>query len=149
MKQNDKLLYSFVLITSGIGLFDAIYLWLIKITENESLCPQGLGDCWSVNNSIYSEIYGVPVSIFGMLAYLSMLLLIYFESRNKSFKQTAVLAQFGISLIGFLFSLYLIYIQFGVLHQVCPFCILSAITMTTVFTLSTIRMKKLQASIIY
>lgn len=146
MKQSVKTLYSIALIISGIGLLDAAYLWLIKITENESLCPQGLGDCWSVNNSIYSEIYGVPVSVFGILTYLSILVLLYIEHRNNALKQTAVFAQFGISLIGFLFSLYLIYIQFGVLQQVCPFCILSAFTMTTLFVLTTIRMTKLQTS---
>lgn len=51
------------------GILDAIYLTIIKYTDNKALCIEGIGDCWTVNNSSYSEWNGIPISLFGILAY--------------------------------------------------------------------------------
>ncbi len=146
MKESTPKFYLPILIIAVVGLLDAAYLWIIKITNNQALCPQGLGDCWSVNNSSYSEIYGVPVSVFGILTYITIIVLLQLERKNKFWKQNSVLVQFGISLIGVIFSLYLTYIQFFVLQKICPFCIVSAFTITTLFILTIIRMNKMQAN---
>jgi uncharacterized membrane protein len=49
---------------------------------------------------------------------------------------------FGVTLIGLLFSGYLTYVQFGILHAYCPYCLLSAVTTTCLFIISTIMMVK-------
>lgn len=125
-----------IIIIALIGVLDAIYLLIIKLTSNKSLCVPGLGDCWSVNNSIYSEWNGIPVSAFGIMAYLTILTLLVFQNRFSFFKHFSHIFVLGISLIGFIFSIYLTYLQIAVIKAICPFCIISAITMTTVFILS-------------
>jgi len=130
------MLRKIIIIIAFLGLSDAIYLLIIKLSSNKALCVPGLGDCWSVNNSIYSEWNGIPISVFGMLAYISIILLLTLLNRVSFLKNFSHIFVLGISLIGFIFSIYLTYLQIAVIKAICPFCIISAITMTTVFVLS-------------
>jgi uncharacterized membrane protein len=130
------MLRKIIIIIAFLGLSDAIYLLIIKLSSNKALCVPGLGDCWSVNNSIYSEWNGIPISVFGMLADLSIILLLTLLNRVSFLKNFSHIFVLGISLIGFIFSIYLTYLQIAVIKAICPFCIISAITMTTVFVLS-------------
>ncbi len=125
-------------IVAILGILDAIYLTVIKFTDNKALCIEGIGDCWTVNNSSYSEWNGIPISIFGILAYLTIISILILENRVKFLVDFGSIFVFGISLTGFLFSIYLTYLQFAVIKAVCPFCIISATTMTIVFILSLI-----------
>jgi len=123
-----------------LGILDAMYLTVIKFTDNKALCIEGIGDCWTVNNSSYSEWNGIPISIFGILAYLIIILILILQNRVKFLVDFGSIFVFGIALTGFLFSIYLTYLQFAVIKAVCPFCIISAITMTIVFILTLINL---------
>ena len=142
MKARVTSLSRFAAVIACLGLIDSAYLWVIKITNNEALCIPGIGDCWSVNNSKYSEFYGIPISVFGFFTYLLILILILAEKKHGLHSNNLVLAQFGITLIGFIFSLYLTYIQYGVLKAFCPFCLVSAVCMTALFVITLIRLAK-------
>jgi len=133
-----------IIIVAILGMLDAIYLTIIKFTDNKALCIQGIGDCWSVNNSRYSEWNGIPISLFGILAYMSIIVILTSQNKFKFFTNFGSIFVFGIALSGFLFSIYLTYLQFAVIKAVCPFCIISAITMMTVFILSLINLTKEQ-----
>lgn len=124
------------LILSVIGLLDSIYLLIIKITYNPLLCIQGLGDCWAVNTSRYSEIFGIPISLWGIIGYMLISLLLLIIRYNTALVQIARYGLFGLTLFGFLFSAYLTYVEFLILKAWCPFCILSAIIMTIIFIVS-------------
>lgn len=130
------MLRKIIIIIAILGLSDATYLLIIKLTSIKALCAPGLGDCWSVNNSIYSEWNGIPISVFGMLAYISIILLLTLLNRFSFIKNFTHIFVVGIALIGFIFSIYLTFLQIAVIKAICPFCIISAITMTTVFVLS-------------
>lgn len=132
--------YTFVL--SLLGLIDSAYLIWIKIADSPKFCIQGVGDCWSVNRSQYSQIAGIPVSVLGVIAYLIIFILLLTENRTDFLKQYTVMAQFGITLVGFLFSAYLTYIELFVLKAICPFCVVSAIVMTCLFILTVARLRK-------
>jgi len=54
----------------------------MKITNNPRMCIQGLGDCFTVNTSKYSEIAGIPVAVLGAAAYLFIFLILLNESRT-------------------------------------------------------------------
>jgi len=123
-----------------LGILDAMYLTVIKFTDNKALCIEGIGNCWTVNNSSYSEWNGIPISIFGILAYLIIILILILQNRVKFLVDFGSIFVFGIALTGFLFSIYLTYLQFAVIKAVCPFCVISAITMTIVFILSLINL---------
>lgn len=121
------------LCASLIGLADSIYLTVLKLTNNQTMCLKGIGDCWTVNLSSYSEIFGMPIAILGILAYL--VLSILFMLRHKLPVSTVVVDQmiFGLSLTGFIYSIYLTYLEIAVIKALCPFCIVSAIAMTVIF----------------
>ena len=77
-------------------------LLVLKYTQLEALCVGNHG-CITVNNSIYSEIYGIPVSVFGIVAYLAIAGILLLEPRLKLAKENGPLAVFGISLAGVAF----------------------------------------------
>jgi uncharacterized membrane protein len=121
---------------SIVGFIDAVYLSIIKLTHSETLCMPGIGDCWTVNNSRYSEWNGIPISFFGIAAYVSIILIATMLQKYSLFEKYGNFLIFGISTIGIIFSAYLTYLQFAVIRAICPFCIFSAITMTIVFIIS-------------
>jgi uncharacterized membrane protein len=131
-------------ISAVVGLVDALYLIWIKIANDKIYCLPGIGDCWTVNTSQYSQIFGIPISLFGAIAYLVILLIALSEKRSKFIKENQITLLFGITLAGFLYSLYLTYLELFVIHAICPFCVISAIMMTILFVLSVIRLVKSQ-----
>ena len=106
----------------------------------------GNGGCHNVNFSPYSEINGIPVSVFGIVAYLAILCILVLEGRVKIAKENGPLAIFGISLGGVAFSAYLTYLEIYVIHAICPFCVASAIAITFIFILAIIRLVKQTAN---
>jgi len=135
-----KKLNSAVLILSLIGLVDSLYLTILKVTNNQSLCLKGIGDCWSVNISRYSEIAGIPVAILGAGAYLAIVLLTLFEDRLPILREYGNLFLFGITLIGVIYSAYLTYVEIAILNAICPFCVLSAVLMVGLLALAIYRL---------
>lgn len=131
-----------IAIIASLGFIDATYLSIIKFTNNASLCMPGIGDCWTVNNSRFSEWNGIPISMFGIAAYFTIGIILFLESKSKFFEEYGPIFVLGVSLAGTLFSIYLTYLQIAVIKAICPFCIVSAITMTTVFILSIVRITK-------
>ena len=134
------------IILAIIGFVDSCYLIWIKISQNRALCFVGAGDCFSVNNSKYSEWFGIPIAVFGALAYLSIFLLLFFENRGSFLEDYGALIVFGITLIGVVYSAYLTYIEVAVLRTLCPFCVLSAVIMLLSFVLSIARLTRGQAT---
>jgi uncharacterized membrane protein len=135
----DKWLYKASIVLVVIGLLVSVYMTIYKITSNNEMCL-GSGDCATVNNSRYSEIYGIPVALVGVGGYLAILGLHLVEKRNQHLKANATLYLFGLALTGFLFTLYLIYVEFALLDAICPFCLASQVIMTLVFIISVIRL---------
>ena len=135
----DKWLYKASMILVVIGILVSSYMTIYKLTNNNSMCL-GSGDCSTVNASKYSEIYGIPVGLVGVAGYASILVMLLLENRNDLLRRNATLFIFGLSLTGFLFTLYLIYIEFAILKAVCPFCLTSQVVMTIIFVISVIRL---------
>ncbi len=127
---------------AALGIIDSIYLFIIKVTNNKSLCIQGVGDCWSVNTSIYSEVFGIPVSILGLVAYAVMMFLWIMLPKNPVFAKYAPILNFGLGLIGVIYSAYLTYLEIAVIKAICPFCVISAILILVLFILSIIQLLK-------
>jgi uncharacterized membrane protein len=124
-----------------IGFIDSAYLTWIKLANQEALCA-GIGDCESVNTSVYSEIGGIPIALLGVGAYLVILVLVILEDKIEFLQSNAWFGIFGISLVGVLYSGFLTYIEVAVLHAICPFCVLSAVVVLLIFVLSIIRISK-------
>ncbi len=139
--KNSQFLRWASILLAIIGAADALYLWIYKITSNDRMCL-GSGDCATVNYSLYSEIYGMPVALLGLLAYLAILAILVLEPRWKLAGESGPMAIFGMGLVGVLFSAYLTYIEFFVIYAICPFCVISAVAITLIFILAIIRLVK-------
>jgi len=137
----DKWLYRASIALVIIGLLVSIYMTIYKVTSNDSMCL-GSGDCSTVNASRYSEVNGIPVAAIGILGYLAILGVLVFENRNSFFKQNGTLLIFGMSLTGFIFTIWLIYVEIALLQAICPFCVTSQVAMTLIFILAVIRLIK-------
>lgn len=121
-----------------IGLLVSIYMTIYKITSNDNMCV-GSQDCSVVNASKYSEVNGIPVAVVGAVGYASLLGILWLGRKPGFFKENGSMIFFGVSLIGFLFTLWLIYVEITLIKAYCPFCITSQISMTLIFILSVIR----------
>ena len=146
MKKPKTFSERFYWIIAAIGLVDSLYLIWIKIADNPAYCLQGVGDCFTVNTSKYSQIFGIPIAVFGVLGYLAILLILYFENRVDFLRENSDYILFGLTLVGILYSAYLTYLELFVILAICPFCVLSAIAMTTLFILTIFRLVKNQAA---
>ena len=134
-----SVLFWSTLVLAILGAVDSIYLFIYKLTGNPHMCL-GNGGCHDVNFSPYSEINGIPVSVFGLCAYLVILCILILEARSKFAKENGPLAIFGISLAGVAFTAYLTYLEIYVIHAICPFCVASAVVITFIFILAIIRL---------
>jgi uncharacterized membrane protein len=123
------------LVLAALGFIDSAYLAWLKLTGGTAACA-GIGDCETVNNSIYSQIAGVPIAILGAGAYVIVFVLLVLLLRARAQSETLSLALFGITLVGVLYSAYLTYLELAVLHAVCPFCVTSAVIMTLLWVIS-------------
>ena len=138
----EKRLSQLAIALTVIGLLVATYMTIYAITSNDNMCV-GSQDCSVVNASKYSKIniagIPIPVAVLGMAGYTAILAILLFEKRIDFLQQNGSLAFFGLSLMGFLFTLYLVYIEIALIRAYCPFCIASQIAMTLIFILSVIR----------
>ncbi len=115
-----------------IGLGDSIYLTAHHYTAEPVPCSLIEG-CESVLTSAYAEFAGLPLALYGAIAYFAAFSL-------------AVLAAFGdkrmwrlFAIQAFLmaaFSGYLIYVQGALIGAFCQFCLLSALTSFTLFVIA-------------
>ena len=135
----DKWLYRASVALVVLGLLVSIYMTIYKVTSNNAMCL-GSGDCSTVNASSYSEVYGIPVAVFGVLGYAAILMVLYFENRNRFLMQNSTLMIFGMALTGFLFTVWLIYVEVALLKALCPFCVTSQTAMTIIFIISVMRL---------
>jgi uncharacterized membrane protein len=138
----EKRLSQLAIILTVIGLLVSIYMTIYKITSNDSMCI-GSGDCKTVNASRYAEInvagLTIPVAVLGVAGYAAIMAVLLFEQKSDFLQQNGTLVFFGLSLMGFLFTLYLIYVEIALIRAYCPFCIASQSAMILIFILSVIR----------
>ncbi len=116
-------------IVALVGLADAVYLTIHHFTAVAVPCGEAF-DCGAVLNSQYAEIGGIPLAIFGALAYFtafSLAILAAFGNR-----QTWTLFGVQVSLM-LIFTAWLVYLQAFVIEAYCQFCLLSAVTTLVLF----------------
>ena len=122
-----------------LGAVDSAYLLWLKLTGQIAAC-QNIGDCEAVNSSRYAELGGIPIALFGLLAYLLILIIFFMELKFPEWQDSLLLAHFGVTLAGTLYSLYLTYLEIFVLKAVCPFCVVSAVIIIILFIISILRL---------
>ncbi|MFC1787984.1 vitamin K epoxide reductase family protein [Patescibacteria group bacterium] len=118
-------IYSILLIMTGFGLIDSIYLIHKRKKEQKPICLIG-GNCNTVLQSNYSNIFKIHNDILGLFYYCTLAGLISLMLINPD-----SFLFFLISLLiwaGVIYSLILTYLQWQVIKAWCTWCLVSAMT---------------------
>jgi uncharacterized membrane protein len=123
-----------LLALAGIGVSG--YLTWAHLANRSVLCGTSQG-CDIVQQSVYSEVGGIPVALLGLAAYIALFILTLLRGHSLAgWEEYIPLAVFGISLIGVLYSAYLTYLELFVIYAICRWCVTSAIIITAILLLS-------------
>ena len=114
----------------GLGIVVAGYLVTKRFTGGSLACTRW-AQCDVVNNSVYSQIQGVPISVIGLAGYVVLLALAIAALWTAGRTQRQILlVSFVLSLGGVGFSAYLTYLEIYVIGALCAWCVASAIIIT-------------------
>ena len=124
-----------------VGFTDAAFLLAKRISGAPIPCFITSG-CDTVSKSPYSVLFGVPLSAWGVLFYLGIgfLTILYMDTKKLLVAKLIPVA----TTLGFLSSLYFIYVQKFLIGAFCVYCILSAIVSTILFVLGVMIYRKLK-----
>jgi len=121
-----------VLCVLGLGI--ATYV-AIKVSQGGApQCVGGGGGCELVEKSKYSHLFGIHISVFGLIGYSLVLATTIWRGDN------ARIAAFILTMFGFGFSLYLTYLELYDIVAICQWCVGSAVLMTCLFIVSLTRL---------
>ena len=136
-------LYTVSLVLVAIGIFISGYLSYVKLTDVPMVCVQGsVFNCEVVQNSIYSRLFNIPIAWLGFATYLVIGALLLLQNRVAFLREYGVMIQFGVILFAFLFSMWLVYVQFFRLQALCPWCLSHEANMTILFGITIVRLKR-------
>ena len=103
-----------VIILANMG----IILNLFSSSENSFLCSS-LDDCNVVRGSEYSILMGVELEKIGLLGFSLLAISYIFSTKTLDYRLTL-----GLSFLGALFAIYLIYVQLFLVGNICYNCML-------------------------
>ncbi len=118
----NRIYYAFVgLSILGIGV--AIYEAYDYLTQNFNGCNfNSYVSCGTVATSGYTSLDGVPFYVMGLVWFPLVLVLVLALSRlGKQPVDGIILLPF--LMIGNIFTIYLWYLELGVIHAICPVCV--------------------------
>src|SRR5438105_7898478 len=118
------------------GIFISLYLTLYKLgVIGELSCS--IGSCETVNTSKYSRFLGLPVAAWGLLFYLDVFAIGLIGTVPR-FEDERVISIVLVAeaAVGVLFSAWLTYVELGVIHAICIWCVTSAVIVTVVLLVS-------------
>jgi uncharacterized membrane protein len=130
------------------GIFISLYLTLYKIgVIGELSCS--IGSCETVNTSKWSTFLGLPVAAWGLLFYVDVFAVAlvgtlprFEDERLISVILTAEAA------VGVLFSAWLTFLELGVIHAICIWCVTSAVVVTLILLTSAVDLRDIRSGTI-
>jgi uncharacterized membrane protein len=129
-------------VLSLVGLFVSAYLYLYKIGRIGTLAC-GAGGCETVQMSVWSRFAGVEVALIGVVGYALLFgvaltgLRPGLTARRWPAQLLAALAAGGV-----VFTLYLTYLEFFVIHAICRWCVGSAVIIVALFALALLELRR-------
>jgi uncharacterized membrane protein len=120
-----------IAIVALVGVGIAAYLTSVHYAHTAPICTSG--GCEKVQRSSYAELYGIPVAVLGLIAYVVLLATVAWRGAN------AALAGAFVALTGTAFSGYLLWAQLARIHAICIWCVGSDVVMATLAVLCSAR----------
>jgi len=124
------------------GIFISLYLTLYKLgIIGELSCS--IGSCETVNTSRWSRFLGLPVAAWGLLFYLDVFAVATLSTFPRFEDERAFsIVLVAESVVGVLFSAWLTYLELGVIHAICIWCVTSAVIVTLILAVSVLDMRE-------
>ncbi|HUQ46977.1 MAG TPA: vitamin K epoxide reductase family protein [Gemmatimonadaceae bacterium] len=118
------------------GIFVALYLLLYKLGMIGHLSCS-VGSCETVNTSKWAKFMGAPVAAWGVGFYVGFFILAI-VSTGERYADSVGMSKLlvFVAATGFLFSVYLTYLELFQIHAICQWCVVSAIIVTIIFVVS-------------
>jgi len=125
-----------ILLVALAGVAVSGYLTYIHYAGIKPICAAS-GGCEKVQSSNYSTLAGIPVAVLGLGSYVVIVATALI--RADLAKVIGCLT----ALVGFGFSAYLTYRELFTIHAICQWCVASAVLMTVLAVLTSVRAARL------
>lgn len=114
MKNKKKyiILFAIMMLATAMSI-------VLSFVPLEKACGNS-GSCTIIQTSQYESIFGIKNAHLGLIAFPILALITILELR-KSRKYQKILLNLGI-ILGSLFALYFLYLQFFILKAICKYC---------------------------
>ncbi|MER3570112.1 MAG: hypothetical protein C4348_00645 [Patescibacteria group bacterium] len=124
--------FKIILFLSILNLIVSSYLFYLDLKKEVPFCLINSG-CEFIFQSKYSRIFNIPIAFLGIVYFLILLIFSFliFKGKNYLIKFFKIIITFG-----FLFALYLIYLQFFVIKSFCQYCLVVDFSTIIMFFLS-------------
>ena len=120
------------MILAFIGFLDASYLTVMHYRVATLPCSLFGGGCDRVTASSYATVGNFPIALLGTIYYLLILILSFtFWLDNRKVGWFTLASH--LTVIGFIATLWLFYLQAAVLKSFCTYCLLSALITAILF----------------
>jgi uncharacterized membrane protein len=128
-----------IVVVALIGAAISVYLLAVRLAGGVPVCTPG-GGCEVVQQSQYSSILGIPVAALG-LGYSAAVAIAGFLWWRAG-ERRALLAAYGLGMVGVVFEAYLVYLQLVVLEAVCIWCVAYGVTVVAGLVLAAIELRR-------
>ncbi|MER3407222.1 MAG: hypothetical protein C4278_02285 [Patescibacteria group bacterium] len=124
--------FKIILFLSILNLIVSSYLFYLDLKKEVPFCLINSG-CEFILQNKYSRIFNIPIAFLGIVYFLILLIFSFliFKGKNYLIKFFKIIITFG-----FLFALYLIYLQFFVIKSFCQYCLVVDFSTIIIFFLS-------------
>lgn len=122
----------FLLFLSALGFIDSLYLTIYHYKNLKVPCGLTQG-CDVVLQSSYASLYNTPIALFGALYYAVIFGLVLLTLWKKAWNEYILQFVYLILVGGVLMTLWLLYVQAGILRAYCQYCLVSALTTAGLF----------------
>ncbi len=134
MKTTNKI----ILAAAILGMLLSLFLTYTHF-QGSPFCVAGQEEaCDVINQSIWSELFGIPVALFGFLTFLCFSLGAIFEKKHKYIPHAMTALATGA--VGF--ETYITYMAKTVLDLFCPYCLFIYALLIITFICTIINLKK-------
>jgi len=132
-QNRPKTLRRTLIALAGAGSLILAYLTRLHYsTGGSSFCNFAPGlSCDLVNQSTYSEIFGIPVAVLGLLFFLTVIVILLNDRRPGYFALTLILTCFALT-----FSLSLSAVEVFILRTICLLCETTKVIMAVMIAVS-------------
>lgn len=134
-----------IAIIALVNAFVATYLHLWKIGKAGALACGGSGGCAVVQYSSWSWFLGVDVALIGAIGY-SLIVLVAVVGSLEAYADArgAALALAALIYPAILFTVRLKYAEFIVLRTFCPWCAISAVSITVLGVIIALELRRVR-----